>query len=175
MTDPFAGIITQAFKDIHKYAIDALLEDDALTIPCRITYADNKQSDCPNCIYDSQRRRSANRYQPGGPTPFQYGTICPYCSGHGRISSEQSEEIYLAVIWDYRYWIDFDLNVQSPEGRVQTISKIDTLPSLKRAKYVTIGTDIENYVKHRFQRDSEVQPCGLGANNYCVVLWKRVS
>lgn len=60
--------------------------------------------DCPNCGYDSPRRRSNNRYQPTSPYPTQAITdagitpvgpvnfpalgqrICPVCDGAGRIT-----------------------------------------------------------------------------------------
>jgi hypothetical protein len=174
-TNPFSGIITQGLKDLHKNMIDSLLEDTALTRPCRLIYSSTKYDDCPNCIYDPVGKRSSNRHQPGGPVPFQFGARCPVCNGVGRIPYEESEDdIYLCILWDYKQWINFDVTVQSPAGKVQTLSKIELAPKLKRANQIILATDIEEYAKHRFQRDGEPQPCGFGANNYISVLWKRI-
>ena len=175
MSNPFSGIITQGLKDLHKNMIDALLEDAALTRPCRLIYSSTKYTDCPNCIYDALGNRSSGRYEPGGPVPFQLGARCPVCNGAGRIAQEESEDdIYLCILWDYKHWINFDVNVQSPAGKVQTLSKIELTPKLKRANEIIFATDVEEYIRHRFQRDSEPQPCGFGANNYVTVMWKRI-
>ena len=155
--------------------IDALLEDTALTHPCRLIYGITRYDACPNFYISTVGPVTASRYKPGGPVPFQLGARCPVCNGQSKIPYEETEEIYLCIVWDYKSWINFDVNVQSPEGRVQTISKIGTLPLLKRANQIILATDIEQYAKHRFQRDAEPQPCGFGANNYVSVLWKRIS
>ena len=175
MTNPFSGIITQGLKDLHKNMIDALLEDTALSRPCRLVYSSTKYEDCNNCIFDNIGRRSSGRYQPGGPVSFNLGATCPVCNGIGRIATEESEDnIYLCILWDYKQWINFDVRVQSPEGKVQTLCSIDLTPKIKRANYIILATDVEEYIHHKFQRDSEPQPCGFGANNYISVMWKRI-
>lgn len=176
MTNPFSGIITQGFKDLHKNMIDALLEDSALTRPCRLVYSSTKYDDCPNCIYDSLGNRSSGRYDSStGTIPFNLGARCPVCNGAGRIATEETEDdIYLCILWDYKQWINFDVSTQSPKGKVQTLSKIELAPKLKRTNKIIFATDVEPYIRHTFERDSEPQPCGLGANNYITVLWKRI-
>lgn len=154
--------------------IDALLANDALTLPCTLVYGDTNFTPCPNCIYDTLLRKSSNRYKQGGPVPFQFGTVCPYCGGKGLIATTSSEELYMAVIWDYKSWINIDLSVHTPDGKVQTLSKIDTFPQVKRAKEIIIANNIQNYAVHRFQRANEPQPCGFGATNYIATLWKRI-
>ena len=47
---------------------------------------------------------------------------------------KNTENINLVVIWDYKSWIDLGVNVNAPEGFVQTISEMDTLPKIKRTK-----------------------------------------
>jgi len=184
MANPFSGIITQAFKDTHKNMIDALLDDNACTVPCRIRYGGTKWADCTNCIYDAIGGKSANRYQTGGPVSFPNGQICPVCNGSGKTGSTVDETIYLAPIWDSREWIDmgggatFDRasnTARTASTWVQTLGKIVLYPKLKRAKTIFIDTDIENYGMQEFTRQGDPEPCGLGAGNFVVTMWSKVS
>jgi hypothetical protein len=63
----FAGIITSGMKQLYNDAINALLENTALTVPCKLVYENTKLQDCPNCLYDPLTRKSSNQYQAGGP------------------------------------------------------------------------------------------------------------
>ncbi len=175
MVNPFAGIITQDFKDLHRWAIEALLEDSACTTKCRVVYPPTKPVDCHNCEFNVSTGRSAGIYTPGGPYPFARNQLCPLCLGQGTLTvPPQEEDVFLMVVWDYRSWINFDLNTQSPAGRIQTLSKASTVPILKRANKLIVNVDLENQVKHVFQRDSEVEPCGLDSKDFVATLWKRI-
>jgi len=178
----FDGIITSDFKALHKDAIDALLEDTALTVPCRLYYGDTKWTDCPNCVFDAIGGKSSNRYTPGGPVPFPNGQICPYCHGKGRTPDEQTEELYMMVIWDMKAWFRLgalgalvaSATANTEDSFAQTMSIwADTYDKLKRAKEVILDTDVETSVELRFVRMGEPQPCGFNDSNYAVTMWKR--
>jgi len=172
MANPFAGIITSDFKDLFVNMIDALLEDDALTVPCRLIYEGTKWTLCANCTPSPMSGRSTNVYKSGGPAPFYTGT-CPICHGVSRIPDEQTEEIYMAAIWNHKDWLG-DVVVQNPNDFVQTISKIDTLDNIRRTNEIVIDTTIENYVKNVFKLSGAPTVCGLGAKSYVFALWERV-
>lgn len=174
MVNLFAGIISPKMKQIHKDMIQAVIEDTGCTVPCRLIYGITRYNECPNCYYDSIGQRSTGRYKPGGPVPFQYGAKCSVCNGLGRIPVEETENLYLCVNWDYRTWINVDLNVHSPAGRVQTFCDAELTPKIKRCKEAIFATDVEKYAKHRFQRDSEPEPCGFGNDAFISTLWKRI-
>ena len=171
--NPFSGIITSSMKATFKNAISAFLDDAALTVPCTLIYG-GKFSTCANCIYDPIGRKSANRYLSGGPIPFNNGQICPLCHGVGKLMTETTESMYLMPIWDYKQWINFDINLQSPEGLVQTFSKYVTLPKIKRAQEIIIDTGLQPSVRHRFKRDGEPNPAGLADSEFIVTMWKRM-
>ena len=57
---------------------------------------------------------------------------------------------------------------------MQTISKIDTMPKLLRAKDIQPSTDIDGYVDARFERISDPQPVGFGGDDYVFCNWKRI-
>lgn len=175
--NPFLGLINEEFHQMYVDAIDAAIASCAMSVPCRISYGVTKYSECTNCIYSPVSQRSTNKYKSGGPAPFTTG-LCPLCAGAGRIPVETTEDICLTPVWDYKSWIPISsvhkILAQSPEGFVQTISKIDTVNTLKRAKDIVIDTDIENYTRHKFQRWGEPEPVGLGRSSYIVTMWKRI-
>jgi hypothetical protein len=173
MTNPFTGIITQDLKDTFKNAIDSLLEQTALTLPCRLIYSGTKFIKCSNCQFNSVTGKSNNIYMPGGPISFSHG-VCPYCNGNGKIPDEDTEVIYLMVIWDYRKFIPIGSVIANPQGSIQTVCSVNHITKLKKAKEIIVDTNIERFVRHKFMRDSEPNPAGFGSDDYIVTLWKRV-
>ena len=173
-TNPFSDIITSSLKNTFDDGVQAMLATTGLTVPCRLSFGVTKYTLCDNCIYDPIGKRSANRYLTGGPVSFTDRQICPVCAGVGRIEKDSTEAIDLMVIWDMKSWIDIGVNVNTPEGYMQTISHIDTLPKIKKAKDITVNTNIEKYVKHKYIRHGEPAPAGLGRDSFLVTMWKRV-
>jgi len=174
MANPFAGMITAAFKAKHKNMIDALLEDTALTVPCRLEYSTTKFDLCSNCIYSPVGNKSSNRFKTGGPVPFHHG-VCPVCSGAGRIQTTDSEILFLMPIWDSKGWLQMGLTAERTAGiDVVTFSKATTYPDLKRATTIQIDTTIEAYGVPTFERADEPQWCGLAQSSHILTLWKRV-
>jgi len=173
----FDGIISSQFKSLWVDAIDALLEDTALTLPCQLIFTNTTFEECPNCLYDAMSGRSANTYNGTGPISFTQG-VCPYCHGLGTIATDNTLNLNLMVIWNYKDWIGWSGvpdQSMTPFGQCQTISKISTISDIKNAQEIILDTDITKYVKHRFQRTSEPNPVGLGADSYIATMWKRVS
>ena len=175
MANPFSGILSSALKTTFDNGIKALLESGAGSVPCRINYGVTKFTLCANCLYDPVGKKSASRYLSGGSVPFANGQLCPVCNGAGRISQESTESIDLIVIWDYKSWIDLGVDINSPEGFVQTLSEMSTLPKLKKAKDITMYTNLENYVRHSFVRHGEPVPVGLGQDSFIVTMWAKTS
>ncbi len=178
MANPFSGILTTELKTIFTNAIDAMLESAGCAVTCRILYGTTKFNTCANCVKDVIGNKSANRYLAGGPMPFRNGQLCPMCSDtSGRIPDEQTEDIELVVIWDSKSWINLghDKTALTPNMFAQTLSLMSTYPKLKKAKEIILDTSIENYVRQRFIRHSEPEPCGLDGSQYIVTMWKRVT
>jgi hypothetical protein len=96
------------------------------------------------------------------------------CEGTGQRPVTTTETINLMVVWQYKDWIDIGAEIRSPEGMVQTISSIDTLPKIKKANSIVIDTDIEGYARHEFTRAGEPTPAGLGRDNFIVTIWERI-
>ena len=174
MTNYFSGIISSSMKGLFKDAIDALLEDTALTLPCTLYYGITKWENCSNCIYDPIGKKSSNRFQDGGPVPFPFGGVCPVCNSAGKRPVITTDTLNLAVIFNYKDFLQMSTPVNNPAGMIQTVSKKETTPKLKRAKEIQVATDIKAYADHRFERMSEPEPVGFGNSDFVICNWKRL-
>lgn len=178
MNNPFAGIISNDFKNMFNNAIDALLETTALTLPCRLRYAGQQnQNFCNNCVYDPITKLSANIYNGSGPSPFYDGGVCPVCLGNGISDSETvsgSTVVSLAVIFDTKYFLNVSNQILNiPNGTIQTICSIKLLQQLRNAQDMVVDTNIESYGQYLYERLSDPEPAGFGNNRYIFTMWKR--
>jgi len=173
MTD-FSVLITDDFKQLHIDMITGLLADTALTVPCELTFAGAKWTDCPNCLR-LPSGKSANKYDSiNGVIFFQQG-ICPYCSGEGQIPADPATTtIYMIPIWNPRDFLGKWGGVQAANQVVQTLSVVASFDDIKKARSVIIDTSVlNNYTRNVFIRDSEPNPAGLGNTAFIFTNWKR--
>ena len=175
MTNPFSNIISADFKQLYNDAIDSILENNALTVPCTLRYSGEQFTTlCTNCIYDPISKLSANKYNGTGPKSFAEGTICPVCQGIGLKKSDATETIYLAVIFDSKYWLNWSSDtVKIADGMVQTICKASLAPKIKNANEIVFDTNIEPYGSFVYERAGDINPAGLGSNRYIFTMWNR--
>ncbi len=167
-------IIDDAFKNLFKTCIDELLRVNSLSLPCKLIYEGSSFQECANCYVDPISHRSSNRYKTGGPLTFVDGQICPYCRGLGGLYEQAYEIKNLLVIFDYKYWMNFNSKVHSPDGLVQTISKLEDYSKIKNCNKIIIDTNIQDYTESYYQRNSEPQPAGLGDSSYFFTYWKKI-
>lgn len=175
MSNPFSGIIQPELKSLFNNAIDALLEQNALTVSCKIRYSGQQNSTfCYNCIFDNISYLSSNIYNNTGPSPFPEGSICPVCMGMGMITNDASENIALACIFDSKYFINWSSKtVNIPGGTIQTICLSSLLPKIRNANEIIIDADLEQYGNYVYERASDPEPLGFGDNRYIITMWKR--
>lgn len=170
----FNNLITKEFKALFTEAIDTILADSGLTVPCVVEYKYGNQNLvlCHNCVYDPISMRSINTYNGTGPVPFTADTICPVCQGNGNIENIKKETLYLAVLFDTKYWLNWNSkSINIKDGNIQTLCDIKLLPKLKNAEYLTIDTN--QYAMHRYARAGDPEPCGFGNNKYITTMWER--
>ena len=176
MNNPFSSIISPELKQVFNDAIDSLLEQNALTVPCRLKYAGQQNSTyCNNCIYDPISQLSANIYNSTGPNPFAEGSICPVCMGNGSTRNDKSATtiIHLAVLFDSKYFIKSSKYLNIPDGMVQTICLTQHLPEIRNANEMIMDTNIESYGNYTYERAGDPEPVGLGDHRYIITMWKR--
>lgn len=172
------NLITKEFKQLYSQAIDMLLAKDGLTVPCTIKYQglDGNQTPCNNCLFDPISQLSANMYNNTGPAPFAEGGICPICLGQGYIkqTAGSSETIYLVVIFDSKYWINWSsktLNI--PDNMIQVICGIEVLQKLRAASELIVDTSLSPYGSYIYERAGDPEPVGLGDHKYIISMWRR--
>ena len=174
MSNPFSGLISTDLKNLFNNAIDSLLENNALSLPCKIFF-DNQINTtyCNNCIFDPISMLSSNIYNNSGPHPFQEGAICPVCLGLGVLKdSSSSETIYLAFIFDSKYFLNGKI-INIPDGSIQSICNISLINKIKNASQIVFDTNIENLSSYKYERASDPEPAGFGDNRYIITLWKK--
>lgn len=173
--NPFSKIITQQFKDTYSSMINAMLEDEAMTTPCRLIYESSKTEICPNCNINPVSGKSSGVYNGSGPISFIQGK-CPVCLGEGKKILRPTEDLYLLAIWDMKKFWPSNLNIQTGEVYVQTMCNISLMPKLKRAREIIVNTRIEDYVRHTFIRANEPELCGCCLNStdaFIFTNWRR--
>lgn len=152
--------------------IDSLIHQ--LGKQCQIIYESDRQI-CPNCIFDSNNKRSTNKYNGVGPKPFQTGR-CPVCKGSGYLPGQQStfEVVQLLIDWQPKPWLFVDPNVTVPQGMVSTKGFIADMPKVLQAKYIIIDYQNANYTSNRFVRWGEpVAQGNIVKSKYFLCFWQR--
>lgn len=158
-----------SFKKLYNQAIDSLLDNFSRT--CRIVYPRTKFIVCTDCPTTSIGLR--------GPSPFAKGGngshvgLCPTCNGSKKVSVPVTEDVELIVIWEYNKFDYLTKQVQYPEGAVLTVSYIADVQKLKDADYIIFNTDIEGLGTHKFRREGEPSPAGLGDDRYVITVWTK--
>lgn len=172
MSNPFSGIITAELKSTYKNMIDALLEDDALTVNCRFLFTGTKYEDCANCengkiVIGGQ---SSNPYWSGGTGGVQTQN-CVYCGGSGKIPVEVTEDAKMIVVFDQKKFMPYGTYL--PEGAAQTFSKVELVPKIKNCAHIILNTENEIYSRDKYIRYSEPEKIGWGQFLYVYTTWKR--
>lgn len=168
------NIITNELKNLYKSMIDELIRPNSLSLPCKLIYEGSVFVECINCNPDPITHKSANTYKIGGPIVFSDGQICPYCRGLGGVYQEAYDIKNLLILFDYKYWINFNSKIHSPDGLVQTISKLEDYTKIRQCNRIVIDTNIQNYTESYYQRNSEPEPAGFGESSYFFTYWKKI-
>jgi hypothetical protein len=159
------------FKQVYNEMIDTILSNTGLTTPCTLIYESTKLQQCPNCVYDTMSKKSANIYKAGGPLQFATGQTCPYCLGNGTTTNYSSEEaVYFALLTNAK---DFISVINQPNIVAQTICSISYIDKIRKCSKIIFNTDIPNLTNNIFIRVDEPQPVGLGDNRYIFTSWAR--
>lgn len=169
MVYPNFGIL----QTIYNQQIDLLLANNGLTTRCDFNFGTTNNNICPNCIYDVSLKKSSGKYKSGGPVPFSLGKICPYCNGSGSYGISKTSTGYLAIIWDYKKWINPPPNIDNPNGYIQTICHKDYLSQIRQCKDMTVVYNLTGS-NPIFQLYEEPNPTGLGDNQYLFCMWKKI-
>ena len=162
--------------DEHEWMADELI-DGPLGNDCLLVYPPS-DSECPNCYYDYEGRRSTNVYKTGGPAPFTNHTECPWCNGVGKLIQDVTEEIRLRVYWGgmevnaaMKQFNNLQIaNVQ--DGLLFVIGYMNDLPRFERCNSILVNTAVRTD-EWKCERISDCIPWGFRKNRYFAAMLKR--
>ncbi len=157
--------------DIFEREVDALIRDLGKKI--KLIYKPTI-IDCPNCIFDLIGRKSANRFQSGGPQPFSDGARCPYCRGTGKTEQENSEIILGLVDWKPRDYQDFGISVQNSNAIVGIKTLATDAVKIQRATEAIVDYAISDIIKLRCRKLRDPMTTGLKNSRYAISFWQRI-
>lgn len=166
-------LINDQLKKLFNDSIDQIVSQPGLTTKCLLRYNSTNHEICNNCVFDPITGSSSNVYNGTGPVSFADYQICPVCLGQGKVEHSQEETLYLAILYDSKYWIKTSAPVNISDGTIQTISKISTMLQIKSASDMKIDSDLANYGNYIYERTSDPEPAGLGSTDYIITMWKR--
>lgn len=155
--------IPQASLQLHEKIFEDFLNSVGKT--CTL-YGVPVQNKCPNCT-------GGQNYN-GGPLPFTNGTICPYCNGQDFIQTESTSSIVLLVYCHPKDFINYNkLQINIPDGSIQTRGLISDLPLIQRANTISLN-NIIGFENIRFKKLGEFIPFGVRLKTEFSQLWQRV-
>jgi len=170
--DPAASIqIKDSLIRIYQSRIDALINQLGKNVYLEF---DPITSPCPNCSYDSLRKRSNGIYKAGGPQPFVLGTRCPYCKGKGLLETSVNKCIKCLLKWNPRDASDFGISVESHKSIVRLKTFLSEADDLKKAATVLVNHDIASQLKFRVRLVKGPIPVGLREDRYCISFWEQL-
>lgn len=138
--------ITADIRNIATTAFTDLITE--LGKNCRLYY-DPTFTECENCYYDTQSKRSSGVYKAGGPTSFTRGMICPVCGGTGGNFTENTEIIKMLINKTPKTFYTVD-KVRVPQVDMQSKGFLTDLPKIKRAKYIVAQINLEPYIVEKY-------------------------
>lgn len=177
MSNIFSGLINQQFKNLFNQAIDGLLEAGALSVACKLQYNSEYPDDityCDNCIYDPILGKSSYNFDNiNGYINFPAGSICPVCNGMGKIILDAEDTVYLAVIFDSKYWLNYGPStIQIPDLAAQTLCSIQLTPRINKATSMSI-IGSHDYSPISYSKTGTPVPIGLGDHQYILTNWTK--
>lgn len=175
MTNPYSGIISAAHKELFNNLIDALLEDAALTYSVEFIYNSTTYIDCSQCQASTIGNKPATGGLTGAPIPIGSNSLCPSCHGTNKVPYIPPSETYkIAVVTDYRKFINFKPPLDRANSYIQTICRRTLMPKLSQVKEIIICSDSQQLAKHRFEKVADFSPEGFGDPRYIFGTWCKI-
>ena len=170
--DPTASIqIKPSLIEIYQNRIDALINQLGKNV--RFIF-DPTLTPCPNCLFDTLRKRSNGIYRTGGPRPFKRGRKCPYCKGRGLLETSVEKCIKCLVKWSPRELKDYGISIENKKGIVRLKTYLTAIDDIIGAKVAIIDYDQTDIVKLKVRKIRGPTPVGLREDRYCISFWELI-
>lgn len=164
-------IITDALIQVYQSSIDSLINQLGKNIYLEF---DPIRGPCPNCTYDTVRKRSTGIHISGGPRPFARGRRCPYCKGRGLIETAVNKCIKCLIKWKPKEAEDFGIAASKQKGIVRLKTFLTEADDLKRARTIIVNHDIADRMKLTMRLIRGPTPVGLREDRYCISFWELI-
>ncbi|UCG02427.1 MAG: hypothetical protein JSW11_00245 [Candidatus Heimdallarchaeota archaeon] len=170
--DPMASIqISDIIVDVYQDCLDSLINQLGKNVILNFM---PQKIECPNCEYDTLRRRSTGVYKTGGPRPFLFKTKCPYCHGVGFLEMEINKCIKCLIKWNPSSLVNWGISVEDHESVVRLKTYLDHLEDLMKAETAIVQYDSMGFVKLKVRRIIDPVPAGLREDRYCISFWELI-
>jgi hypothetical protein len=170
--DPTAAIqISDNLINTYQSRIDALINQLGKSV---LLEFDPIITQCPNCLFDTVRKRSRGIYRTGGPTQFARGRKCPYCKGKGFLETAVRKCIRCLISWNAKDNEDYGISVMDRNNVVRFKTYLYNFDDLVRAKFAISNYDIMSLVKLRVRRIKQPIIVGLREDRYCISFWELI-
>lgn len=171
--NPFGSLWPSNFGENFNYAIQSVIDLNQRT--CRLSFDNELTEACPDCADNNSTPIGAR-----GPNPFLNGgngsypsPICPTCKGSGVRQKKVTADIQLALIWDYRSFMNIAGVTKWPEGAIQSICNKSYTADIKKCTSMQANIDIQPYSDHTFFLNGEPTPIGLDNDEFIICLWTK--
>lgn len=161
--------ITDSLIKTYQSRIDALINQLGKNVFLEF---DPILSPCPNCEFDTARKRSLGIYIPGGPRPFKRGRKCPYCKGRGLLQTDVNKCIKCLIKWNPKNIENFGISVAQKKGIARLKTFLTEADDLIRTRTLLINHDIINQITLRMKLIKGPTPVGLQEDRYCISFWE---
>jgi len=156
---------------IYQSRIDALINQLGKNVYLEFTPI---REPCPNCEYDTMRKRSTGVYKAGGPRPFARSRKCPYCKGRGFTETPVNKCIKCLIKWNPEDAKDYGISVSKTGGIVRLKTYLTEADDLSRAQTVIVNHDIVSQMKLKVKLVQGPIPVGLREDRYCISFWELI-
>lgn len=178
MTNPAKSYFNIPLADIYNQAIDSLISDCGLSLPCKLIKTSGKCVECPNCIYNPITKKSLNKYKPGGPIVFDTGLTCPFCLGRGQSQEKNEQILNLFVCFERKKFIPVFAGAANPvisDGDAQTVCRIEYYLDIISCDFIYFNSCDGCIESDKYQRSAKPQFAGIGRPKFIVTSWSLVS
>lgn len=159
------NFVDTALKNLFDSEMRKLLADVGQPL---VLHMPPETTQCPNCVYDRRRNRSAGIYTPGGPKPFERGQACPFCKSKGLLFTHRKEN-FTAILDPTKKTIEEkaqELGFRATENAIRSITVIETFQDIKDARLATIGNESYRLLAGPVK-------IGLGAEQFVDTIWDK--
>jgi hypothetical protein len=163
--------ITDELVSIYQSRIDSILNQLGKNI---LLVFNPKVENCPNCELDKLRKRSSGVHTVGGPIPFSFGQVCPFCKGRGLLETPVEKCIKVLIKWNPKDAANYGISVSKTKDIVRFKTFATDYNDLIKCKFAISNYDISDTIKYKVKLIQQPTLIGLRESRYCISFWELI-